>query len=113
MTDLKARLTSFSKDVILFCQSLESDAVTRPLVSQVVRSATSIGANYAESQSGISRKDFRAKIYICKKEAEETKYWLDLLKVSFPKRAADLDSLLGENQQIVKILQAITNKLST
>jgi four helix bundle protein len=75
-----------------------------------VRAATSIGANYAESQSGASPKDFRHKITISKKESQETQYWLNLLAVCFPDRETDLNRLLDEAEQISKILQTILNK---
>lgn len=113
MTDLRSRLLEFSKQVVLFVKSLEIDPLTRPLLIQFVRSATSVGANYSESQSGISRKDFRAKIYICQKEAEETKYWLELLLPTFPDKKSELTLLLDEIQQIIKILQATINKLNS
>ncbi len=53
--------------------------VIRPLISQIVRSATSVGANYMEANGASSKKDFRNKIYICKKEIKETKHWLRML----------------------------------
>lgn len=112
MSDLQERFLNFSKEIVLFAKSLTLDTVSRPLVSQLVRSATSVGANYAEAQSGISRKDFRAKIYICQKEAEETKYWLHLLKTAFPEKQPELELFVDESQQIVKLLQSIINKLS-
>lgn len=112
MTDLDQRFLAFSKDVLALSKELKLDTVSRPLVSQLVRAATSIGANYTEAQHGISRKDFRAKIYICKKEAEETKYWLKLLAAHFPDNIKIIEKLQIENQEIVKILQSIANKLT-
>lgn len=48
------------------------------MISQLIKSATSIGANYAEANNASSKTDFRNKIFIAKKEAAETKYWLEL-----------------------------------
>lgn len=67
----------FSKNIVKFCRTVSLDVVSSPLVSQLIRSATSIGANYKEANSASSKKDFRNKIYIAKKEAEETMYWLE------------------------------------
>lgn len=49
----------FGEDVIVFCKSIKQDAITKPLVNQLVRSATSIGANYCEANNASSKKDFR------------------------------------------------------
>jgi four helix bundle protein len=76
---LEERTAKFSGDIIVFIRKVKRDLVTTPLLSQLVRSATSIGANYCEANGASSKKDFKNKIYICKKEAKETKYWLQLL----------------------------------
>ena len=77
--NLEGRTKQFSFDVIIFLKTLKKDIVNTPLISQLVRSATSIGANYHEANGASSKKDFRNKIYICKKEARETKYWLEII----------------------------------
>jgi four helix bundle protein len=74
-----------------------------------VRSATSIGANYLEAQQGISRKDFIAKVFIAKKEAAETLYWLKLLDKAVEDKQTQ--ELLIESEEIMRILQSITLKL--
>lgn len=77
--DLEERTLKFSKDIIKFSKKIRRDLINSPMISQLVRSATSIGANYCEAGGASSRKDFRNKIYICKKECRETKYWLELI----------------------------------
>lgn len=77
--DLEERTTVFSESVILLCKSVKQSNVTVPLVNQLIRSATSIGANYREANGASSKKDFKNKIYLCKKESKETQYWLQLL----------------------------------
>jgi len=77
--DLAERTIVFAMNIVDFCRSISCDATTKPLVIQLIRSATSIGANYAEANAASSRKDFRNKIFICKKEARETSYWMDLI----------------------------------
>ena len=69
--DLEERTAKFGEEIILFCKSLKQDVITRPLINQLIRSGTSIGANYCEANNASSKKDFRNKIFICKKEAQE------------------------------------------
>jgi four helix bundle protein len=61
-----------------FCRTVKLTPITRPMIEQLTKSATSIGANYAEANNAASKTDFRNKIYIAKKEAAETEYWLEL-----------------------------------
>lgn len=74
--NLEERTTVFSCAIIDFLKNIQKDVISIPLTSQLIRSATSIGANYCEANGASSKKDFRNKIYICKKEAKETMYWL-------------------------------------
>ena len=76
---LEERTAKFSCDIICLLRKTRKDIATTPILNQLVRSATSIGANYCEANGASSKKDFKNKIYICKKEAKETKYWLQLL----------------------------------
>lgn len=76
---LEDRTVRFSIAVVKFCSDHESDVTLRPLLGQLIRSATSIGANYAEANNASSKTDFKNKIYIAKKEAAETRYWLKVL----------------------------------
>ena len=77
--DLEERTARFGEKVIAFAKSVPSNAVTLPLISQLVRSATSVGANYCEADDAESKKDFRHKISTCRKESRETKHWLRML----------------------------------
>lgn len=104
------RTLEFSKGVLSFCASIKVTVVTRPLIDQLVRSATSIGANYAEANNAASRQDFRNKIFIAKKEAAETKYWLSLI-ASYSARDKDAEYLSNECQHILMTLQKIINTL--
>ena len=74
--DLEERTSAFGEKIIIFIRSLPLDEVTRPLINQLIRSGTSIGANYCEANESCSKKDFRNKIFISKKESGETKHWL-------------------------------------
>lgn len=74
--DLEERTAKFGEAVIKFANSIPKNAVTLPIITQLVKSGTSIGANYCEADDAESKKDFNHKIGICKKEARETKHWL-------------------------------------
>ena len=77
--DLDERTAKFGENVIDLCKKVSKNPVTTPIISQLVRAGTSIGANYSEANGASSRKDFKNKIFISKKESIETKYWLRML----------------------------------
>lgn len=77
--DLEDRTLKFSESTIELCKKVPKNVITLPIIDQLIRSATSVGANYREANGASSRKDFRNKIFLCKKEAKETDYWLILL----------------------------------
>lgn len=106
---LEDRTLAFSVAVIKHCARLRQP-ILHSIVDQVVRSATSIGANYSEANNASSKVDFRNKIFIAKKEAAETKYWLTILK-KLGDESDDLQKLLDENQELLMILQKITSTL--
>ena len=109
--DLEERTAKFGEDIIVLCRSIEKDVITRPIISQVVRSGTSIGANYMEANAASSKKDFRNKIYICKKEAQETKHWLRMLAKCVPGKKDEIRKLWQECQELTMIFQKITSSL--
>ena len=109
--DLEERTAKFGEEVIKLCNTLKQDAISRPLISQLVRSATSIGANYMEANGASSRKDFRNKIHLCKKEAQETKHWLRMLSGSMPNKREEFTNLWRESQELTLIFQKITSSL--
>ncbi len=76
---LEERTYEFSKKVVLLCREIPNNQINSPIINQLIRSGTSIAANYCEANGASSRKDFKNKIHICKKESQETKYWLRLL----------------------------------
>ena len=88
--DLEERTAVFGEQIISFCKSVSENTITRPLISQVIRSATSIGANYMEANGAPSKKDFGNKIYICKKECQETKHWLRMLVAALPDKKPEI-----------------------
>ena len=76
---LEERTIVFSVAVIRTCGQYAKDHSLRPLINQVIRSSSSIGANYAEANNASSKADFKNKVFISKKEAAETVYWLRIL----------------------------------
>ncbi|EKD46626.1 MAG: hypothetical protein ACD_67C00141G0001 [uncultured bacterium] len=109
--DLEARTMQFSEDIILFLRKIKKDTINMPLISQLVRSATSIGANYCEANGACSKKDFKNKIYICKKEAKETKYWLQLIGKANVEVAEECKTHLKEVQELTLIFSKIVQTI--
>ena len=105
--DLEERTSLFSEGVIDFCKKLPVNLVTTPIISQLIRSATSIGANYCEADNAESRKDFKHKITICNKEAKETKYWLRMLIKAMPYLKAEITCLRKEATEFNLIFSKI------
>jgi len=105
--DLEERTIKFSEQVIGFVKRLPQDVITKPLISQLVRAATSIGANYSEAEEANSKKDFVNKVAIAKKETRETKYWLRILASTIPNAKDEARVLWQEAQELNLILAAI------
>ncbi|MFC1613426.1 four helix bundle protein, partial [Patescibacteria group bacterium] len=87
--DLEDRTSKYGEDVIRFLKKLKRDIYNESLIKQLIRSATSIGANYREANSASSKKDFRNKIFICQKEAKETKHWLQMIVQTNPEAKSE------------------------
>ena len=96
----------FALKVILLYK-LMHDQKEFVLSNQLLRSATSIGANIEEATAGLSQKDFTAKMSIASKEARESRYWLRLLSDSRIIKDFDFSELLSEIDEIVKMLTKI------
>jgi four helix bundle protein len=109
--DLEERTAKFGVEIIRFCKSLTQDSINKSVINQIVRSATSIGANYMEANSASSKKDFKNKIYICKKEAQETKHWLRMMAECEPGKKEDLTKFWKECHELVLIFGKIVSKL--
>lgn len=105
--NLEERTARFGEDTIGFCKSMKQDVIAKPLILQLVRSGTSIGANYCEANNASSKRDFRNKIFICKKESQETKHWLRMMAKCAPERKEDVRKLWKECQELTMIFQKI------
>jgi four helix bundle protein len=81
-----------------------------PLIGQFVRAGTGIGANYMEADNAESRKDFHHKICICRKEADETKYWIRMIVTAQPSAREPAKALWQEAKELHLIFCSIANK---
>lgn len=108
--DLEGRTAVFAEEVIGFAKTLSENAINRPLISQLIRSSSSIGANYMEADAAESKKDFRHKIAICKKEAKETRHWLRLVASANPECKEKCRNLWQEAHELLLIFSTILKK---
>jgi four helix bundle protein len=105
--NLEERTARFGEAVIAFAKRIPLNVVTTPLVGQLVRAGTSIGANYCEADDSDSKKDFRFKIGICRREAKETKHWLRMIVAAESVMRDDAKSLWQEAKELNLIFGAI------
>lgn len=108
--DLEERTALFGESVIEFAKKIPKNEITKPIISQIVRSGTSVGANYCEADCAESRKDFEHKLGIAKKEAKETKHWLRMVAKATPELREEAKVLWKEANEIQLILIAIIKK---
>lgn len=107
--DLEERTAKFGENIIRLCKSIKITTYTEPVIKQILRSATSVGANYMEANGASSKKDFCNKIYLCKKEAQETKHWLRMLSAVSGNTLSGIEQLLDESKQLSMIFHKIAS----
>ena len=105
--DLEERSAKFGENVIDFVRGVFRNEITKPLINQVIRSSTSIGANYAEANHASSKKDFQNKISIVTKESNETKYWFRMLAKAVPEKKEECRNLWKEADELTRIFSTI------
>src|SRR3989344_2380980 len=108
--DLEERTARFAEAVIDFCKSVRQDSITQPIINQLVRAGTSIGANYSEADEASSKKDFINKVSIANKESKETKYWLRILSYAAQEHKEEARMLWKEAEELNLIFSAIIRK---
>ncbi len=106
--DLEERCAKFGGDVIIFCKSIKSNEITKPLINQFIRSATSVGANYMEANQASSRKDFTNKIRICQKESNESKHWARMISTADENKKEECRKLWKESHELTLIFAQIS-----
>ncbi|MCL5666642.1 MAG: four helix bundle protein [Patescibacteria group bacterium] len=107
--DLGERTLKFSKDVRLFVRELPRTVGNIEDGKQVIRSSGSVGANYIEACECLSKKDFLMRVKICRKEAKETIYWLNLVYCE-DRQLKERDRLIQECTELMKIFGSIVSK---
>jgi four helix bundle protein len=105
--DLEERTAVFGEEIIRFCKKVPRSPVNDPLITQAVKSGTSVGANYCEADDAESRLDFNHKIGICKKESRESKHWLRMIAVAVPELKEEARRLWREAKELNLIFNAI------
>jgi four helix bundle protein len=109
--DLENRTKKFALTIIEFVSSLPRTREADILGKQLLRSGTSIGANYREANRGVSRADFANKIGTVQKEAAETQYWLELILESSIRKPTNGTQLHAEATELLAIFTSIGKKL--
>ncbi|MEK7080214.1 MAG: four helix bundle protein [Patescibacteria group bacterium] len=108
--DLEERTAKFGESVIDFCKKIKSNPITMPLISQLIRSATSVGANYCEADCAETKKDFEHKLGICKKESKESRHWIRMIARANPELSDEARSYWKEANELNLIFSAIVRK---
>ena len=108
--DLEERTLAFAKRAVKFCRALPKSMIDAEIGKQLMRSCSSVGANYIEANESLGKKDFLMRIRICRKEAKESGYWLKLLEPISADLRTERDSLLQESTELMKIFGSIVAK---
>jgi len=109
--NLEERTAKFGEDIIKFCKSMKDNTEIKPIKNQLIKSGTSVGANYCEANNASSKRDFRNKIFISKKEAQETKFWLRMSAAAVPTKADEARILWKEAHELTLIFQKICDSI--
>lgn len=107
--NLEPRFLAFNKKLFKELRIIKKDKLNEILINQLARSSTSVGANYIEANGSVSFKEFKHKIFLCKKEINGSKYWLQLLIEDY--QSDELKDLLDEAEELRLIFNKISNKL--
>ena len=108
--DLEERTEKFARKALDFIGKIPKTIITIEIMKQLVRSSTSVGANYIEANECLGKKDFFMRIKICKKEAKETIFWLKLLEFNDNALNQEREYLKNEATELMKIFGSIAAK---
>ena len=108
--DLEDRTLEFAKRVLRMTRILSKNNVNSHYVSQIIRSSSSVGANYGEANDALGKKDFFHRMKISRKEAKETTFWLKLIIENNPELEMRIKPLLQESVELTKIFSSIISK---
>ena len=107
--DFKKRTQEYALRILKLVESLPKDDASRILGRQLLRSGTSVGANYRAATRGRSRADFIAKLGIVEEECDESIYWIELLIAAGKVKGIRVQALLDESQEILAMVIASIN----
>ncbi len=105
--DLKDRTKKFTLRVLNFVETIENSIVKKIIVNQLAKSCSSVGANYRSACRGRSDAEFISKLNIVLEEADETLFWLEIIKEMKWKDTSELDFLMNEANQLTSIFVTI------
>lgn len=108
--DLSERTFRFARRVICLYSALGSDVIPQTLGRQLLRSGTSVGANYREAERSRSKKEFTSTMGLCLRELNETHYWLELLKAESVFDTKRIEPLINETSELIAIFTTIIKK---
>jgi four helix bundle protein len=109
--DLEERTAKFGEAAVKFCKKIPKNEITRPIINQLIRCSTSVGANYCEADDAESKADFKHKIGICKKESRETKHFLRMIAVAEEELKDEARLLWTEAKELNLIFNSIYKKV--
>lgn len=109
--DLEERTAKFGEEAIKFCKKIPRGPLTDPLITQLIKCTTSVGANYCEADDAESKQDFRHKIGICKKESREAKHFIRMVVIAIPELKDDARVLWQEAKELNLIFNTIYKKV--
>ncbi|MCK4448394.1 MAG: four helix bundle protein [Candidatus Marinimicrobia bacterium] len=112
--DLEERTAKFGEDIILFCKKVPRRHITDPLITQLVKAGTSVGVpiNRDEADDAESKKDFKHKIGIVKKESRETKHFIRMIAAAVPELKSEAQQLWKEAKELNLIFNSIYRKVT-
>ena len=108
--DLEDRTLKYAKQIISFVSILPLTAANVEIRKQLIRSGSSIGANYIEANESLSKKDFIMRIKICRKESKESIYWLRLIEIGEENAEKQRQRLIQETEELMRIFGSILQK---
>ncbi|MBI3283013.1 four helix bundle protein [Candidatus Curtissbacteria bacterium] len=110
--DLEERTAKFGEAIIRFCKKVPRGPITDPLIVQLVKCGTSVGANYCEADDAESKADFKHKIGICKKETREVKHFVRMIAVAVSELKEEARPLWQEAKELNLIFNTIYKKVN-
>lgn len=108
--DLEERTAKFGERTIALAKTIPKTVVTSSLIDQVVRAATSVGANYCEADDAGTKKEFCHRIGICRRESRECKHWFRMIGTAVPDLKQELKPLWQEAKELNLIFSSILRK---